>query len=138
MAFKLHEGKTKIIWMPVTASTAIAEGTLVTKSSGLLVAATSTTAAANVCGVLRKAIAATDDDYATSARLVPVEVPVERLALWEFDVTSGLVIGDCDGDVDLTNGATVNRSASTYDIVRPVQVISTTKGIGFVKIFGSY
>lgn len=136
--FRLHEGKTKTVWMPVTASTVIAEGTLVTKSSGLLIAAISSTAAANICGVLRKKIAATDADYATSARLVPVEVPAERCVLWEFDVTSGLVIGDCDGDVDLTDGATVDRSASTYDIVRPVEVISTTKGIGFVKIFGSY
>jgi len=138
MAFKLHEGKVKTIWMPVTASTAIAKGTIVTKSSGLLIAATSSTAAADFCGVLDKTIAATDADYAVSARLVPVLVPIEKNTLWEADVTSGLVIGDCDGEVDLTDGATVNRAASTIDAVRPMSVISTTKGIFLVKFFGSY
>ncbi len=138
MAFKLKSGKTKIVWMPVTASTAIAEGTLVVRSSGLLVAATSSTSPLLIEGVLRKAIAATDDDYATSARLVPVEVPVERLCLWEFDVTSGLVIGDCGAECDLTDGATVNRAAGSVDVVTPEFVISTTKGIGYVKIKGSY
>jgi len=138
MSFKLHSGKVKTIWMPITASTAIAEGALVTKSSGLLIAATSTTATGDVVGVLGKTIAATDDDYATSARLVPVIVPMEPNCLWEFDVTSGLVIADCDNEVDLTDASTVDRSGTTYKIVRPMQVISTTKGIGLVKIFGSF
>jgi hypothetical protein len=142
MAFKLHEGKVKTIWMPITANTAIAKGALVTKTSspatGLLVAATSSTPAAGICGVLNKAVAATDDDYAVSARLVPVLVPTERNVLWEFTVASGLDITDCEDDFDLTDSVTVNLSASTYDIVRPVKVISATKGIGLVKIFGSY
>jgi len=138
MAFKLNAGKVKTIWMPVTASTAIAEGALVTKSSGLLIAATSTTAENAVVGVLGKTIAATDADFATSARLVPVLVPMEPYTLWEFDVTSGLVIADCDNEVDLTDSVTVNRAGTTYKIVRPTQVISTTKGIGLVKFFGSF
>jgi len=43
----------------------------------LLVAATSSTAAKDIAGVLVKAIAATDSDYADS-RKVAVQVPVEN------------------------------------------------------------
>lgn len=135
--FVRSSGLTKFVWENVTTSTAIARGTLVTFSSGLLIAATSSTAGAFIEGVLAKAIADTDADYAV-ARLVPVEVPVEKAVLWKFDVTSGLVAADRGLECDLTDGATVNRGVSSVDIVKPVKVLSTTLGIGYVKILGSY
>jgi hypothetical protein len=135
--FTVHSGKTKEVPMPVTPSTAIAAGTLVTFSSGKLVAATSSTAAANIVGILKGTIASTDEDYADD-RLVSVLVPTEKHVEYEADVTSGLVAADVGLEQDLTNGATVNRAASTVDVVKCLRVLSTTKGIFLVKINGSY
>jgi len=115
------------MWLPVTASTAIGAGALVAWSSGKLIAATSTTASSDIAGVLLKAITSSDSDYA-SERLVAVEVPAEKYVVWEADVTSGLVAADRGLYQDLTDSVTVNRGASTYDIVQCVKVISTTKG----------
>ena len=125
--FIRKRGRTKFMWLPVTTSTALSKGALVAYSSGYLIAATSTTAPSTIAGVLRHAIAATDSDYAT-ARLVEVEVPVENNVEWEADVTSGLVAADVGLYCDLTDSVTVNRGASSYDVVQCVGVISTTKG----------
>lgn len=127
MAFVRKQGKTKTMHLPVTPSTAISAGALVAWSSGKLIAATSTTAPTSIAGVLKKAIAATDSDYA-SDRLVQVEVPVENNVVWEADVTSGLVATDRGLYVDLTDSLTINRGASSYDVAQVVKVISTTKG----------
>lgn len=127
MAFVRKQGKTKIKWLPVTTSTAIGKGALVAWSSGTLIAATSSTAPSTHAGVLVKAIAATDSDYAT-ARLVAVEVPVETDVEWQCDVTSGLVAADIGLFCDLTSSTHVNRGSSTYDAVQITRVISTTKG----------
>src|SRR5436853_4125787 len=132
MAVKLRKGKTKFVYLPVTTSTALTVDTLVTFTSGLLVAATSSTATADLIGVIRHGIASTDSDYAT-ARSVEVEVPVERLTEWEMDVSSGLVAGDILKEVDLTDAANVNRGASSIKIVRATKVLSTTKGMFFIK-----
>lgn len=134
MAFKLKQGKTKTMWLPVTASTAIAANALVAWSSGYLIAATSSTAPTSIAGVLKKTIAATDADYAVSGRLVPVEVPVEANVVWEVDVTSGLVVADRGLYCDLTDSVTVNRGSSSYDVVQCVGVISTTKGLFVLNI----
>jgi hypothetical protein len=133
MAFIRKQGKTKIMWLPVTTSTALAVNSLVAWSSGYLIAATSTTAPSSIAGVLKKAIAATDDDYAI-ARLVPVEVPLENYVVWEFAVTSGLVAADRGLYCDLTDAVTVNRGASSYDVVQVTEVLSTTKGRGILNI----
>ncbi len=125
--FIRKQGKTKLMWLPVTTSTALSAGALVTFSSGKLIAATSTTVGSDIVGVLRHTIAATDADYAT-ARLVEVEVPVEKNVVWTADVTSGLVAADIGLYQDLTDSLTVNRGASTYDIVQCTKVLSATKG----------
>lgn len=137
MSFIKRQGKTKQMFLPVTTSTAIVKQTLLTFSSGLLVAATSGTAAADIIGVSVKPIVSTDTDYAT-ARLVPVEVPVERYTVWEGDVTSGLVAADIGIEVDLTDGSTVNRAATSVKAVRPIKVLTTTKGWFWIKFQGSY
>ena len=125
--FILKEGLTKNIQLPVTASTVIAQGAFVAFSSGKLIAATSTTASYEIIGVLVRAIAATDSDYADE-RLVDVQVPVEMNTVWIGDVTSGLVAADIGLFQDLTDSVTVDRSASTYNPVQCVKVLSTTKG----------
>jgi len=137
MSFIRRKGATKTVYLPVTTSTAFTKDTLVTFSSGLITAAASGTASADIVGVIRKTIASTDSDYATS-RMVPVEVPTERFTVWEADVTSGLVAADILAEVDLTDAGTVNRGASSVKAVRCVQRISATKGLFYVKFTGSY
>lgn len=133
MAFRRVQGKTKLMKLPVTTSTAFTAGALVQFSSGLLIPATATSEPYQIPGVIRKTIASTDSDYAT-ARLVEVEVPVEKNVVWEFDVTSGLVAADIGLHCDLTNSLTVNRAASSLDIVNITKVLSTTKGQGILNI----
>lgn len=137
MAFIAHKGRTKEIWLPVTESTVLSKNSLVTFTSGKLVAATAGTTAVNIVGILKNAIAATDDDYA-SARLVPVLVPTERHVIFEADVTSGLVAGDIGGEFDLTSATHVNRGASAVDVVKCVGFISSTKGLFMIKFNGGY
>lgn len=136
MSVKLRRGKTKFVYLPVTTSTALAVDSLVTFSSGLLTAAASGTAVADLIGVIRHAIASTDSDYAT-ARSVEVEVPVERFTEWEC-TTASLVAGDILKEVDLTDAVTVNRGASSVKVARATRVISSTIGIFFIKFQGSY
>ena len=105
--FVRKRGKTKVMWLQVTASTEIGAGSLVAWDSGKLIAATSTTAPTSIVGVLVKAIASTDADYATE-RLVAVEVPVENNVVFEATVTSGLVAADRGLYQDLTDELTVD------------------------------
>lgn len=124
--FIRKQGKTKFLWLPVTASTVLSKGSIVAWSSGKLIAATSTSAVSTHVGIIRHAITAADDDYADE-RLVEVEVPVENNVLWEADVTATLVVTDRGLYCDLTNSTTVNRGGSTYDAVQIIRFISTTK-----------
>ena len=137
MAFIVKRGKTKKIPMSVTPSTAFSKDALVTFSSGKLIPATSSTPAVDIIGIIPKAIASTDSDYA-SDRLVEILVPVEKNIVVEADVTSGLVAADVGLEVDLTNSLTVNRGANSIKVVKCLQVISSTKGLFFVKFNGSY
>lgn len=130
--FTRHKGKTKTVWLPVKTSTAFTKGAIVSwgtsGDAGLLIPATSSTTALSHVGVIKKAIASTDSDYATS-RLIPVEVPIEKNVEWIGDVTSGLVAADRGLEVDLTDSVTINRGASSVDAAIVRDVISTTKGI---------
>lgn len=137
MSIKIHQGKIKTVYLPVTASTDLDKDELLTFTSGKLVAATAGTAAVAIVGTLGKEIATTDDDYADD-RLVPVNVSIEKHTVWECDVTSGLVATDIGGEFDLTDAATVNRAASSVDVVKCVGRISATKGYFMVKLNGSY
>lgn len=132
MAFIRKAGKTKIMYLPVAASAgAVLNGALMSWSSGVLIPATNTVAGNTIAGVIRKAIATTDADYAT-ARLVPIEVPVELNVVWEAPVNVGTLATTSVGlyfDLDTADtGIGVDQSASTYDIVQCVKFISTSKG----------
>jgi hypothetical protein len=131
--FVRKQGKTKFMWLPVTVSTTFSEGGLVEWSSGYLIEFTATSAGSNCPGVIRHAITAADADYAV-ARLVEVEVPVEKNVVWQAPVTSGLVAADRGLFQDVTDNLTVNRAASTYDVVQCVKVLSTTSGLFVLNI----
>lgn len=136
MAFNPVKGKMKTVWLPVTPSTDLDKRELMTFASGKLVAATAGTAAAAIVGLLDKEIATTDSDYADD-RLVPVLVPVEKHVEYEGD-TASLVATDVGGEFDLTDAGTVNRGASSVDVVKCIGRISATKGLFFIKVNGSY
>lgn len=131
MAFIRRSGKTKVMWLPVTVSTAIGEGNLVAWSSGFLVPATNTANPYDIVGVCRKAIAATDSDYAT-ARLIPVEVPIEKNVVWLADVDVGTLVATSRGlyfDLDTADdGSGVDQTASALDVAQCTKFISGTKG----------
>ena len=132
MAFIKKSGKTKIMYLPVAASAgAVTDGSLVAFSSGTIVPATNTVDSFSIIGVIRKAIATTDADYAV-ARLVPVEVPVEMNVVYEAPVAVGTLATTSVGlYFDLTtadDGTGIDQSASALDIALCVKFISATKG----------
>lgn len=128
MAFTRYKGKTKTMWLPMTASTVATKGDVMSWSSGQLIVATSSTTALSHAGVIKKTILATDADYATAGRLVPVEVPIEKNVVWLADFTATLLLTDWGSEVDFTDGRTVNRGASSVDTCIIAGFISTTKG----------
>lgn len=139
MAFKVYKGKVKTVWLNVKPSTAFAKDSIVSMGTGgdvgLLIPATASTAALSHVGVIPRAIASTDSDYAAT-RTVPVIVPVEKNVEWLGDVTSGLVAADKGLLVDLTDASTIDRSASTIDAALVKSVISTTKGTFILNLQG--
>lgn len=125
------------MFLPVTTSTAFTKNTLVTWVSGLIAAATSSTTAVLLAGVMEKTIASTDTDYAT-ARLVPVIVPREKFVVWRQDFTASLVAADIGAECDLTDASNANRGASSVKVVIPTAVLSTTLGLALIKFGGAY
>jgi len=111
-----------MMYFPKTASTALSIDSLVTLSSGQLVAATSSST--KVLGVLRRASVSTDSDY-TSTTMLPVEVPLDNTVVWEA-LTASAVAGDVGANVDLTDALTVNRGGTSHKVVLISGFISAT------------
>lgn len=137
MAFIPKDNRIKNVQLPVTPSTALSKNSLVTFTSGKLVAATAGTASVDIIGILERAIVSTDTDYALD-RLVAVLVPTGRHFLVEADVTSGLVATDVGVEVDLTDASTINRAASSVKVAKVYRRISATKGLFWLKVNGAY
>ena len=138
MAIKLHRGRTKFMWLPVATSEVIAKDALVGWVSGRLNEANNTMAGSAIMGTLRHAIASTDSDYAT-ARLVEVQVPVEKNVVWECDVTTAAALTSTDmGEFhDLTTadtGTAFATGSSSIDVGYCVGFISATKGLYILNI----
>lgn len=131
MAFRKVSGKTKMMYLPVAASVAITSGNLVAFASGTLVHATNTVDSFYIIGVARKTIASTDSDYA-SAKLIPVEVPVEQNVVYRAPVAVGTLATSSVGlYFDLTtadDGSGIDQSASSLDIALCVKYLSATEG----------
>lgn len=137
MAFKKYKGKTKTEWFPVTTSTALSADSLVEFTSGLLAAADADETAGGVRGVLVKAIASTDDDYATS-RKVAVRVPLERHVVWEADGTGTFVATDIGAEYGISDAVTVDKAETSTVHFLMTEFISASKVRGYLKINGSY
>lgn len=137
MAFRLHKGKTKTMWLPVTTSTAMVKGDVVEFTSGLIALADADETNA-VFGVIKKTIASTDADYA-DARRVPVEVPVQRFCVWEVEDLSGTFsASDIGAEYGLTDANTVDQTETTNAVFLVTEFVSTTLIRGLLKVKGSY
>lgn len=134
--FIRYKGKTKLLNVPVTTSTAFSNGALVSYASGLIIPATATTTALSHVGVIRKAIASTDADYAT-ARSVPVEVPLEKNVEWLAD-TASAVATDIGNEVDLTDSLTINRGATAIKVAMIRGLKSASQVYVVLKLHNSY
>jgi len=131
-SWKIESGKWKALWLPKTASTAIASGILVSLASGYLVEGTTTAGASDtpVAGLyFGPAITSASANYAT-ADLIPVYVPTEPLAVARAVVDTGSLAATDVGksfDISATNGVTV--STTTNEPVTCVKYISATEGL---------
>ena len=125
------------MYFPVTVSTAFSKDSLVSiGSAGTLIA--SVDGAKNVLGVIRHAIASTDGDYAT-ARLVEVEVPVEKNVIWEVDGTAATYVStDIGFEFGISSALLVDRTDTTDKVFRVTEVVSSSKIRGMFKFNGAY
>lgn len=135
MPFTKFKGKSITRWLPVTTSTTFTKGDIVAWSSGLLIKATTTSAAKTHVGVIKRTIAAADSDYAT-ARQVPVEVPAAKMVEWRSTGTA-LVASENGLWMDLSAAGAVDRAGSTYDAVQQKGIISSTEGIFVLNLGGA-
>lgn len=135
MSFRKIKGRTKVEWLDVTTSTALAAGTLVEWTSGYIAAADDNDT--DIAGVLLKTIAATDSDYAT-ARKVPVLVPVDRHVVWEADTADTFVQAThCGVECGIVDSANVDLDDTTNDVFKVISG-SGTKVRGYLKVNGAY
>lgn len=82
----------------------------------------------SLLGIGLKPVASSDSDYADNTR-IPVHVPLDKEAELECDDVDGtLVVADEGLKVDLTDAASVNRAASSTDVLTVTKFISATKG----------
>lgn len=135
MAFRKIKGKTRVEWLDVTVSTAFAKDSLVEWTSGYIAVADDNDT--DLAGVIIKAIASTDSDYAT-ARKVPVLVPVERHVVWEADTADTFVLATHQGvECGIVDASNVDLDDTTNDVFKVISG-SGTKVRGYLKINGSY
>lgn len=136
MAFRVHRGKVKKVYLPITTSTAFAKNTLVEMTSGLVGVADADDTA--LAGLIDKAVLSTDSDYAT-ARRVGIVVPMERHVVWECNALSGTFsASDVGGEYGLTDAAGVDQTETTAKVFLVTEFVSTSLIRGYLKINGSY
>lgn len=132
---KHYSGPVHIEWYPKVASTAFAENDLVyLDANGYLTPAVD---GANIVsiGLIQKAIAATDDDYA-STTMVPVLVG-DKDTEFLCDVSTGSAAQTDVGEhIDIDDANSVDVTASTYDIFFVTRVISATQVVAKLNVKG--
>jgi hypothetical protein len=131
MSFYPIKGKWDVMYFRKVASTAFKPNNLVAfETNGgagdpIEPADASDTA---ILGIGMKAVASTDSDYASNTR-IPVLVPAGKTSEMECDDVDGtLVVADEGLQVDLSNAESVNRAASSTDVLVCTKFISATKG----------
>lgn len=133
---RVLNGKTKKVYLPVTTSTALAEGSLVETTSALIGASDDNDT--QIDGILGKTILSTDSDYAM-ARLVPVIVPVERHVVYEFSGQSGFTASDIGGEYGIQSSTLLDQTDTTNKVFKVTAVRDSGATVeGYLKINGGY
>lgn len=131
MSIRKVKGKTKVEWLPVTTSTALAKGIITEFTSGLIAEADDNDV--DLAGVTIKAIVSTDSDYAT-ARRVPILVPIEKGVVWEIDTGGSFVATDVGAEFGISDSGTLDHSDTTNKVFKVTKFISATKVQGYLKV----
>ena len=127
--YPVRSGDWDVKWFRKKASTAITPNTFVTESSDDDTIEPCTSSSADVVGIAMKKVASTDSDYASLTR-IPVLVPVTPAAeIFCNDVGGTFAVTDEGELIDLTDADTADADASTTDILKVKQFVSTTSGI---------
>lgn len=119
------KGKTKMLWLPTTASVTFTKGDLVMLTTGQLT--TATISSENHVGIIQTDVTSGDSDFATIHK-VPVEIPLSDACEFEATVTGTLVTTSLGVSYDLSDASTVNQGGTTTMQVTCVGFISATKG----------
>ena len=128
MPFRWVKGRTTSRWLPRTASVVFTAGDLVIMTSGLLATALATTST-TVVGIIRKAVASTDSDYATAAVRVLVEVPLDDNCVLEGPVANGSLLTTSLGvKFGLTSAGAVDFADTTTTVLMCVGFLSAALG----------
>lgn len=81
-----------------------------------------------ILGIGARTITSASSDYADNTR-IPVLVPRDKSATMECDTVAGtMVVADEGLEVDLTDATSVNRAASSTDVLVATRFVSATKG----------
>lgn len=123
--------------LPVKASTAIAQGTLVAPEisgnnvTGYLAAMGAENAAGgDFIGILAETIASTDDDYATAGKKKGVRVPKSPFALAYFKVGAGtFTVADVFKTVEIHSDSASLAVDTLGKGARIMEYISSTRGV---------
>ena len=127
MIYALQGGLRNIVWLPKTASTALAKNSTVGFSSGALV-----NAATEIIGVIKRDVVSTDADYALVAN-VPVEI-WDPEVLYYADVIGGTATTANIGvkyDIDSTYLG-VNLNGTSNKVFLVLKVLSTSQVVGML------
>ena len=129
MSLVPYRGKFAIRYIPKTASTAFTDGDMVTvlptaAGVGTLILATSSSP--SVIGVIRKTVASTDSDYASTTK-VPVQVPANKTAEWKALTTTNGGQTEVGQFIDVSDDDTLDGgTAYTYGVAEVTEYIDST------------
>lgn len=133
MTCRFVKGRTILRSFPRTASVTFTANDMVVLSSGALATVTGSLST-GVIGLIVKAVASTDSDFATSGVSALVEVPVDDNALLEIDVANGTLLTTSVGvRFGMSTAGAVDFADTTNTVVACEQYISGTKGIFTLK-----
>lgn len=136
MAVKKLKGNWKTKWFRKAASTVLVVNSfLEADGSGAVQPADASSTA--IVGICKKAVVATDADYADNTR-IPVLIPADETAQFIADVGTGTMATSLEATLcDLKDADELDVSATSVNVVALDQFVSTTKAIGRIaKLFG--
>jgi len=129
MSLVPYRGKFAIRYIPKTASTAFTEGDMVTvlnSASGVGTLALATSSSPSVLGIIKKTIASTDSDFASTTK-VPVQVAANLTAEWKALTSANGGQTEVGQFVDVVDEDTLDGAAAyTYGVAFVTEYVDST------------